>query len=75
MNKLRRCYAVLVLTLSLSAASREIYNSPAVAVSPGVIAADTLPSSFNALDRIQRIRILMERFGIMIWRMMWGYIL
>ncbi|MDE7458828.1 MAG: hypothetical protein K2M77_08170 [Muribaculaceae bacterium] len=57
MNKLRLCYAVLVLTLSLSAASREIYNSPAVAVTPGVIAADTLPSSFNALDYHLRIEI------------------
>ncbi|MDE6368453.1 MAG: hypothetical protein K2K94_04365 [Muribaculaceae bacterium] len=49
--------AALSLAVSLSATSREIYNSPAAAVSPGVIATDTLPSLFNAIDYHYRVEI------------------
>lgn len=49
--------ALISLTISLSATSREIYNSPAVAVSPGVVALDTLPPFFNSLDYHYRVEI------------------
>lgn len=49
--------AAISLALSLTATSREIYNSPAVAVSAGVIATDTLPPLFNTLDYHYRVEI------------------
>ncbi|MDE5554151.1 MAG: hypothetical protein K2J10_03085 [Muribaculaceae bacterium] len=49
--------AALSLAFSLSAPSREIYNSPAVALPSGIIATDTLPPLFNAIDYHYRVEI------------------
>ncbi len=56
MNKTLVAFLALVIAL-LSASGREIYNSPAKPIAPGVIAVDALPATFNAIDYHLRLEI------------------